>query len=156
MKKVLFILLFIILSFSLEAQTYFLQPFTTDYCTSYPEGTRERPELWKHCCLEHDLYFWAGGTKADREFTDLQLKRCVERTGARFQAKLMYWAVKLGGRSPIKFSSKKWGNGWGDEREADLKLSEDEIEVVIEEMSSSSEIDYQLKESFSQQLRSRR
>ena len=50
-----------------------LKPFATDYCTLYVEGTHQQPNLWRHCCVEHDLYFWAGGSLDDKKATDLNL-----------------------------------------------------------------------------------
>jgi hypothetical protein len=34
-----------------------IEAFATDYCTNYREGTREKPEQWKHCCLVRDMLF---------------------------------------------------------------------------------------------------
>jgi hypothetical protein len=132
-----------------------MTPFSSDYCTSYVEGTRQQPQLWKHCCLEHDLYFWAGGSLDDRKAIDLRLKSCVAATGARTQAELMYLAVSIGGTSPIRFKTKQWGHGWG-ERERYLSLSASETQLVIEEVEQQDfELSDQLKTSFKTQILSR-
>ena len=70
MKK-LFIFLTLI-AFNCWAQSgRELKPFATDYCTLYVEGTRSQPNLWRHCCVEHDLYFWCGGNLEDKKATDI-------------------------------------------------------------------------------------
>ena len=131
-KLVLFVSL--ILNFGLiDAAEERLEPFLTDYCTGYPEGTLERPGIWKHCCLEHDLYFWAGGDHNDRRTSDVILRECVAETGEEFQAKLIYWAVTAGSYSPVKFSNKKWNYGWGEGRGL-RKLSSQDIEKIENEI----------------------
>lgn len=115
------------------AQSESLEAFQTDYCTGYPEGTLDRPTIWKHCCLEHDLYFWAGGNHDDRKVSDLLLKECIEETGEEFQAKLIYWAVTAGSYSPIKFSNKKWNYGWSERKEF-KKLSPQDVDLIEAEI----------------------
>ena len=93
----IYLLLVSLISFSVMAkEDGNLKPFLTDYCTAYSEGTREHPDLWKHCCIEHDLYFWAGGSRDERKQTDLRLKHCVEATGEVEIARLIYLAVSIG------------------------------------------------------------
>ncbi len=132
-----------------------IKKFTTDYCTNFPEGTRQVPELWKHCCLTHDLYFWAGGAKEDRRKADLELRECIENTGALNQSWLMYFAVRAGSYSPIKYSNYKWNNGWNDGRQI-RALSTEDIDLIEEELGSGYDfIPGFLKESFLTSLRLR-
>ena len=139
----------------IAAETESLKPFLTDYCTSYPEGTRERPELWKLCCEEHDLYFWGGGSQADRKTADLRLKSCVESTGAVTQARLMYAAVTIGGASPIRFKTKQWGHAF-ENRARYLSLSEAETAQLLHHLDLyNQDSDPGLRKSFSDQLNSR-
>ena len=146
----LFFILISQISYGSEEQ---LIPFETDYCTGYAEGTRELPNLWKHCCVEHDLYFWAGGSQADRNQTDSRLKSCIEKTGATFQANLMYLGVRIGGMSPIKFKGKQWGNAWGDHRAHYQKLRLEEIYQIFHELELSTiELPVNVKTNFKQQL----
>jgi hypothetical protein len=152
--KILFLIL-IGFSFSPAMASELLAPFETDYCTNYPEGTRKHPDLWKHCCLIHDMFFWAGGSKQDRNNADLDLKSCIEKTGAAHQARIMYAAVRAGSYSPIKYPKKKWGNSWGD-REEDLSLTREETEALEEEIYSGyNYIDPSIKEYFIFTLNSR-
>ena len=137
------------------ADSELLKPFLTDYCTSYPEGTRAQPELWKHCCEEHDLYFWGGGSLADRKAADLRLRSCVEATGAVTQARLMYTAVSIGGASPIRFKTKQWGHAF-ENRARYLSLSEAETTELSRHLELyNSDLDLALRQSFSDQLNSR-
>ncbi len=132
-----------------------LTPFKTDYCTNYPEGRRDEPELWKHCCLIHDMNFWAGGNKQDRYNSDLELRRCVEETGAYYRARLIYYAVRAGSYSPIKYPDKKWNNGWRERPDFQTLTSQD-IDVIENELSSGYDfISSEIKDLFITNLRSR-
>ena len=132
-----------------------LKPLTTDYCTNYPEGTPKQPDLWKHCCLLHDMTFWAGGMSSERMQADLDLRSCIEETGARDQAKLIYFAVRIASYSPIKYPSKKWNNAWKN-RMSYQELSAQDIDQLEAELQSGySFIEPSLKESFIHMLRAR-
>lgn len=153
--KILLCLLPLFLFNTYASEPEVLKPFSTDYCTKYPEGTRAQPELWKHCCLEHDLYFWAGGLQADRRVVDLQLRSCVEATGALNHARLIYAAVTVGGSSPVRFKTKQWGNAFV-ERPRYQALSEAETRLLIEHLElNNSELSTSLMQSFKDQLNSR-
>jgi len=106
-------------------------PFVFDGCTSFSEGTRRDPKLWEHCCFEHDLFFWAGGTHEARDRADLALRDCVRATGAERIAALMYLGVRLGSRAPVKHPNGRWGNAWH-ERAGYRKLSTLEIDRIAE------------------------
>jgi hypothetical protein len=76
------------------------------------DGTFEKPELWKECCLLHDMAYWKGGTEEERKQADLAFKACVEKkTGDPILAKLMYEAVRAGG-APHFPTWYRWGYGW--------------------------------------------
>jgi hypothetical protein len=152
MKKMFLFIL--VSSFSLFASEN-PKVFDTDFCTAYPEGTRERPELWKHCCLEHDLYFWAGGSRLNRNLSDERLRDCVFETGAEIQAHLIYLGVTMGSLSPIKFKTKIWGNAWM-KRARYSPLSLKERELLIQQVLSQWEIPRDLAYSFIEQISHRR
>lgn len=152
--KVIFIVLL-----SLSAQNVLsaanLRPFETDYCTNYPEGTKKKPDLWKHCCLMHDMFFWSGGTLKDRSNADLDLRSCIEATGAIKQSRIMYAAVRMGSYSPLKYPKKKWGNGW-DNRTENASLTKEEIKYIEAELASGYDyINPTIKEYFLYKLNSR-
>lgn len=139
MKLKVFCLILVFSLTSLAQAEPGIHPFETDYCTSFPEGTKDHPDLWAHCCLEHDLYFWAGGTKVDRDEADLGLRACVEATGEIHIARLMYLGVTLGQLSPVKFETRKWGNGWGEERKYEA-LTPHEILLIEDQVTTSGDL----------------
>jgi len=144
-----------LINLSSFAGTSQLSSFETDYCTNYPEGTKEKPDLWKHCCLIHDMYFWAGGNKQNRYDADLELRTCIEQTGEMKTARLMYLAVRAGSYSPIKYPKRKWNNGWS-ERATYISLSKEDVDSVQKEISESYDfISPEIKAYFINQLRSR-
>lgn len=144
--------------FSLSAQAAHLDqliPLETDFCTNFSEGTRENREQWKHCCLIHDMYFWAGGAKDDRLNADLELKACIAETGAQRIAELIFHSVRLGSYSPIKYSKKKWNHGWKKRKEFQRLTSQD-VDLIEAEISRGYDfISPVQKIYFIQQLRSR-
>lgn len=85
--------------------------FLTDGCTGWIDGTRKYD--WSHCCEKHDLQMWAGGSKENRKKADKELKACIKEASNGFHAWVMGAGVFIGGLSPIKIESKKWGNAWG-------------------------------------------
>ena len=132
-----------------------VRPFKTDFCTNFAEGTRDEPALWKHCCLVHDMFFWAGGSKADRDIADLDLRSCITKTGATQIANLMYLGVRAGSLSPIKYPDKQWNNGWK-ERPTFQALTSKDIDKVEAEISTGYDfISQNIKKYFIDQLRSR-
>ena len=89
-----------------------LSPFTTDGCSLFPDGTFSDKTKWQHCCIEHDISYWKGGSEEDRKQADLALKNCVmKNTGDVHLARTMYDAVRIWG-SPIFPSWYRWGYGW--------------------------------------------
>lgn len=89
-----------------------LADFTSDGCSLFADGTFENPELWKECCIRHDIAYWRGGTEKEREKADLVFKSCIEKkTGNAELAELMYKAVRTGGE-PYFPTWYRWGYGW--------------------------------------------
>lgn len=131
--KAFFILFTLFINAKVIAANDTLVPFKTDYCTGIPEGVPQNPTAWKNCCLMHDMYFWAGGDKRDRDASDLSLRSCVEDKGYPKIAFVIYHAVRLGSYSPIKFEDKKWNFGWP-ERPEHQKLSSEDIDKLESEI----------------------
>lgn len=92
-----------------------LRPFTTDYCSEWPEGKKENPDQWAGCCFTHDLHYWLGGTSEERERSDVELKECVKLSGSSLAGFLMYIGVRLGGKPGDAAYS--WGYGWTQSRD---------------------------------------
>lgn len=74
---------------------------------------------WTECCVLHDLDYWRGGTSADRELSDQRLRQCVIDKGNFLTGHLMYWGVRFGHLSPIKFGF-HWG--WGTKPDSKIEL----------------------------------
>jgi hypothetical protein len=88
-----------------------IAPFTSDGCSSFPDGTLVEKTLWKNCCVVHDKAYWQGGTKQQRLAADVELKQCVESLGKPRIAELMLAGVRVGG-SPYWPTQFRWGYGW--------------------------------------------
>ena len=89
-----------------------LKPFTSDGCSSFPDGTLAQKTLWLNCCTAHDLAYWKGGTYDERVEADIALKDCVEEVGEEEIALLMLAGVRVGG-TPFLPTRFRWGYGWG-------------------------------------------
>lgn len=133
-----------------------LRPFVTDGCTAWSEGTRERPNLWLHCCVRHDLSFWAGGLTPSRDEADLALRDCVAATGAKLAARIIYAGVRIGARSPRKIAGKQWGNAWSARatRKTEIEATEiDELERAIMDSRYDGVLDLSTRRAFIESLR---
>lgn len=133
MKKVLLLLPFIAsITLQRSEANSTLKPFYTDGCTLFLDGTNKNNKLWLHCCEEHDMRYWVGGSEADRDKTDLRLKTCVQEVAGETWAKLIYAGVRTGHFSPIK-NKTHWSWGWNQKRK-DSELNSSEINYVINEL----------------------
>lgn len=110
----------------------YLRPFETDGCTMFFDGPPKQPGLWRHCCVEHDMRYWFGGDHSDLNQTDLRLKSCVNKVAGPVWAAVIYDGVRMGHSSPVK-NKMRWSWGWFHKR-ADIKLSKEESQYVIEEL----------------------
>jgi hypothetical protein len=88
-----------------------LEPFTSDGCSAFPDGTLSESELWMACCTTHDLAYWKGGTRDQKREADEELKSCVAEVGRPGVASMMLAGVKVGG-SPFWPTTFRWGYGW--------------------------------------------
>ena len=89
-----------------------LTNFSSDGCSLFVDGTFEDPELWKECCLKHDIAYWQGGTEEERKAADIAFRECVKKkTGNSELAEVMYQAVRQGGE-PYYPTWYRWGYGW--------------------------------------------
>lgn len=104
-------LLWSLLGLASEAHAAELTPFTTDGCSSFPDGTVEHHALWFGCCLSHDLAYWKGGAEGERQQADAELAQCVASLGEPDIARLMHLGVYVGG-TPHLPTPFRWGYGW--------------------------------------------
>jgi len=88
-----------------------LKPFSTDGCSMWIDGTPEQPDLWRHCCVAHDLAYWMGGSEVQRQEADEAIKICVAAAQGKGMANYMYTNVRWGG-SPYWMAPCRWGFGW--------------------------------------------
>src|SRR5690606_15820021 len=105
-----------------------LQPFTSDGCSSFPEGTPSQNDLWLACCTAHDLAYWKGGSYTERLQADEALQACVAQVGEPEIALLMLAGVRVGG-SPFFPTPFRWGYGWPYPRKY-APLTEEELKEV--------------------------
>jgi len=109
-----------------------LKSFESDGCTMFANGTISQPNLWKHCCFEHDLRYWFGGSNGDVDASDLELRACVKQVAGQSWANLIYNGVRAGHSSPVK-SKYVWSWGWDPVRDLS-PLSTEEIDYVRGEL----------------------
>ena len=88
-----------------------LEDFVSDGCSAFPDGTMKQKELWRSCCVVHDLSYWMGGNYDERTEADLALRECVYHAGEPAIAELMLAGVRVGGTPwlPTRF---RWAYGW--------------------------------------------
>lgn len=101
-----------------------LVAFRADGCSSFPDGTVGKPQLWRDCCIVHDFSYWLGGTKDQKKRADRELGACVhKRISAAYSnkeicdrlvgafEKAMESGVSIGG-TPNLYTPWRWGYGW--------------------------------------------
>lgn len=107
--RALGLIIFVLLANSSVANE--LKPFTTDGCSLWMDGTLEQPNLWRHCCVAHDLDYWQGGSEDKRKQSDERILACVKAAQGPGMANYMYSNVRWGG-SPYWMNHYRWGYGW--------------------------------------------
>jgi hypothetical protein len=108
-----------------------LDPFTSDGCSSFPDGTISQNELWLECCAVHDYAYWKGGTSQHRKVADEALRDCVAGVGEEAIALLMLAGVRVGG-TPLLPTKFRWGYGWSYPRFYGELTAEEQEQVAIE------------------------
>jgi hypothetical protein len=106
-----YLIALILLSWSAGGFAAELAPFTSDGCSSFPNGTPQNQNLWLNCCIRHDFAYWKGGTEQQRLEADLALEQCVAKAGEPAIASLMLQGVRAGG-TPSLPTPYRWGYGW--------------------------------------------
>jgi hypothetical protein len=81
------------------------RPFVTDGCS------RTFDREWDvECCIEHDIAYWCGGTREQRQQADAAFGACVATNTAKPVGWTMRLGVRLGGH-PLFPTSYRWGYG---------------------------------------------
>ena len=89
-----------------------LDDFSSDGCSLFPDGTLNEENLWCDCCFVHDVAYWQGGNRQQKELADEALRGCVlQKTANSLLADIMYYGVVFGG-SPVFPNWYRWGYGW--------------------------------------------
>lgn len=89
-----------------------LQDFKSDGCSQFPDGTFNQTDMWCDCCIAHDIAYWQGGNRKQKQRADENLRDCVlQKTGNTLLAETMHIGVRLGG-SPVFPTWYRWGYGW--------------------------------------------
>ncbi len=103
----------LLLSFATNlAQANELKPFKTDGCSLWMDGPPLYPNLWRHCCVAHDLAYWQGGSKEQRTQADNVIRACVQDAAdSKGMANYMQGMIHWGG-SPYWMNYYRWGYGW--------------------------------------------
>jgi hypothetical protein len=85
------------------------EPFRTDGCSMWLDGWFTG-ETWQACCVEHDIAYWCGGTKAMRHEADEKLRVCVGDRFHDWMGAVMKPGVRVGGGPHIP-AYWRWGYG---------------------------------------------
>ncbi len=84
------------------------RPFRTDGCTLWPDGS------WRACCVEHDLVYWCGGSRAERREADRRLGRCAAARVSGWRGSVLGGLLQAGtfaGGAPWLPTPWRWGFG---------------------------------------------
>lgn len=111
-----------------------LRAFSSDGCSLFPDSSLISESDWCDCCFQHDVAYWKGGTRTERESADRLLRDCVQdKTGNSVLARSMYEGVRLGG-SPYFYNWYRWGYGWayGRNYQALTLAEQDEAQVLLD------------------------
>lgn len=127
MQKFIFL---VFLSGALQAFAQ-LRPIQYDGCTLFAEGTVTDPLKWDHCCFEHDVHYWAGGSKERRLEADRQIRHCFREVGEVALAEVVYAAIRAGSLYPFPFRGQQWGNAWNRARNYRC-LTADDLYLITE------------------------
>lgn len=149
MKTILAAFVFLFISSTTKAEPVnaapILKDFETDGCTMFVEGTVSKPNLWGHCCFDHDLRYWFGGSSENKDVADVDLRSCVKAAAGNFWANLIYKGVRSGKYSPLKHKY-AWSWAWDPKRE-NTELTSIETKYVIEKLNAM-DLDSKYREEF--------
>jgi hypothetical protein len=105
-----------------------LHDFASDGCSMSPDGVVVGRLEFVPCCVEHDVAYWAGGTREQKSAADLRLRQCVQEKSNEFMADVYYQAVRVAG-GPYLPTPFHWGYGW-EKRRGYMPLTEAHQEIV--------------------------
>ena len=109
-----FFMVISLICFTVSADRFsnILRPFSSDGCSRFPDGIPLfKPNLWLHCCIDHDVSYWQGGSSEQRSQADETLRKCVNQATDTKLGNDMWVGVRLGGFVGLP-TSWHWGYGW--------------------------------------------
>ncbi len=80
--------------------------FVTDGCSVWPDDPR-----YVDCCVEHDIFYWCGGTPEQRLAADDAFGECVAAASSSGLGSSLRLGVRIGGHPVIPVP---WRWGYGD------------------------------------------
>lgn len=94
-----------------KERTHKIKDFTTDGCSSFPDGIIPTQSTeWLDCCIVHDIDYWIGGEEHLKDQADENLGYCVSNRAHPLLGLSMDIGVQIGGvPSPMSW---RWGYGW--------------------------------------------
>ncbi|MCO4792359.1 MAG: hypothetical protein KC493_01510 [Bacteriovoracaceae bacterium] len=94
-----------------EERTHKIKDFSTDGCSSFPDGfIPTQSTEWLDCCIMHDVDYWVGGEEHLKDKADEELGYCVANVSNSLLGLSMDLGVQVGGvPSPMSW---RWGYGW--------------------------------------------
>lgn len=85
--------------------------FTSDGCSSSPDGPLSDPRRWHQACAVHDYRYWRGGTPLQRLEADRELEGKIATSGNPLMAQIYLLGVRLGGSAWLP-TTYRWGYAW--------------------------------------------
>ena len=79
--------------------------FSSDGCSRFIDASWDL-----HCCVEHDIKYWCGGSPEQRQAADRVFGECVSERAGAVVGKGMEMGVRVGGH-PMWPASYRWGYG---------------------------------------------
>ncbi len=118
-----------------------INSFETDFCSVAPESLLKiSKKNWGHCCIEHDIAYWAGGTSNQRLLADARLRQCMKKVD-KLAAQIFYSVVRVMGHPEamtnapsIEHRTYQWGFGWNHYGGYD-KLDNEQNDLVCSQLS---------------------
>lgn len=112
--KALWIFIFFVIGAASLSEASSLRPFTSDGCSSSPDGMSAKLEFLQ-CCVQHDLHYWKGGTAEQKQSADLEFKSCLDKNTNPTVTSIYYNSVRVGGNAKLG-APWSWGYGWTSSR----------------------------------------
>lgn len=86
-----------------------LKTFSTDGCSQSPDSFLGKDIV--HCCVQHDIAYWLGGTKRQKEESDQELNLCISQKTNSMVGDAYKAGVSVGGSAGLR-NTFRWGYGW--------------------------------------------